>query len=272
VQSHWFSVGSVVTWGRAGVGAVATQSIADPAYGPRLLDALAKGEEPQSALERLVQADEQGGFRQVACVRADGATAVHTGDGCIAFAGHRTGTGFSAQANMMASEEVWPAMARAFEAAHGSLARRLITALDAAEAAGGDARGRQSAALLVVPAQGEEWDRAELRVEDHPEPLEELSRLLGIHEAYAIATEGDDLSGRGHHDEAGARYTQAAALQPANHELLFWAGLAAAQAGDMETALDRVRRAIELQPGWAQLIGRLTPEIAPAAAAVAARL
>jgi uncharacterized Ntn-hydrolase superfamily protein len=272
VQSHWFSVGSVVTWGRAGVGAVATQSIADPAYGPRLLDALAKGEDPGRALERLVHADEQGRFRQVACVRADGATAVHTGDGCIPCAGHETGAGFSAQANMMAGEEVWPAMARAFEAARGSLARRLVKALDAAEAAGGDARGRQSSALLVVPAKGEEWDRVELRVEDHPEPLEELDRLLGIHEAYELATEGDDLSGRGLHAEAGARYTRASELQPANHELLFWAGLAAAQAGDMETALERVRRAIELQPGWAQLIGRLTPEIAPGAAAVAARL
>jgi uncharacterized Ntn-hydrolase superfamily protein len=272
VQSHWFSVGSVVTWGRAGVGAVATQSIADPAYGPRLLDALAKGEEPQAALERLVGADEQGRFRQVACVRADGTVAVHTGDGCIPFAGHRTGAGFSAQANMMATERVWGAMAEAFEASDGTLPRRLLEALDAAEAAGGDARGRQSAALLVVPAEGEEWDRVELRVEDDPEPLEELARLLGVHEAYELATEGDDLTGRGLHAEAGARYTQAAELQPANHELLFWAGLAAAQAGDMETALERVRRAIELQPGWAQLIGRLSPEIAPGAAAVAERL
>jgi uncharacterized Ntn-hydrolase superfamily protein len=104
VQSHWFSVGSVVTWARAGVGAVATQSLADPAYGPRLLHALAHGEEPDAAVERLVAADEQGRFRQVACVRSDGALAVHTGDGCIAFAGHTTGDGFSAQANMMASE------------------------------------------------------------------------------------------------------------------------------------------------------------------------
>jgi uncharacterized Ntn-hydrolase superfamily protein len=204
VQSHWFSVGSVVTWGRAGVGAVATQSIADPAYGPRLLDALAKGEEPQDAMQRLTTADEQGRFRQVACVRADGAVAVHTGDGCIPFAGHRTGAGFSAQANMMATERVWGAMADAFEASEGTLPRRLVAALDAAEAAGGDARGRQSAALLVVPSDGDDWDRVELRVEDDPEPLEELARLLGVHEAYELATEGDDLTGRGLHDEAGA--------------------------------------------------------------------
>src|SRR5438045_3632069 len=159
VQSHWFSVGSVVTWGRAGVGTVATQSIADPAYGPRLLDALASGEEPEAALQRLVAADAQGRFRQVACVRADGATAVHTGAGCIPFAGHATGAGFSAQANMMASEQVWGAMAEEFEASVGTLPRRLMAALDAAEGAGGDARGRQSAALLVVPGKGEDWDR-----------------------------------------------------------------------------------------------------------------
>jgi uncharacterized Ntn-hydrolase superfamily protein len=272
VQSHWFSVGSVVTWGRAGVGAVATQSIADPAYGPRLLDALAAGEDPQAALERLVAADEQGRFRQVACVRADGRVAVHTGDGCIAFAGHETGPGFSAQANMMASERVWPAMAEAFTGSGGSLARRMMAALDAAEGAGGDARGRQSAALLVVPPKGEEWDRAELRVEDDPEPLEELRRLLGLHEAYDLATEGDELTGAGDHAGAGAKYEQAAAMAPGNHELLFWSGLAAAQAGDMDKALERVRGAIELQPGWRELLGRLSPEIAPGAAAVAAAL
>jgi uncharacterized Ntn-hydrolase superfamily protein len=272
VQSHWFSVGSVVTWGRAGVGAVATQSIAEPAYGPRLLDALAAGEDPQSALDRLVAADAQGRFRQVACVRADGKVAVHTGDGCIAFAGHRTGAGFSAQANMMATELVWGAMAEAFSGSGGTLARRLMAALDAAEGAGGDARGRQSAALLVVPPEGEEWDRVELRVEDDPEPLEELRRLLGVHEAYDLATQGDELTGAGDHAAAGAKYQQAAAMEPGNHELLFWAGLAAAQGGDMETALDRVRRAIELQPGWRELLGRLSPEIAPGAAAVAAAL
>jgi uncharacterized Ntn-hydrolase superfamily protein len=272
VQSHWFSVGSVVTWGRAGVGAVATQSIADPAYGPRLLDALAAGEDPQAALEWLVAADQQGRFRQVACVRADGKVAVHTGDGCIAFAGHQTGAGFSAQANMMASERVWGAMAEAFSGSGGTLARRLMAALDAAEGAGGDARGRQSAALLVVPPKGEEWDRVELRVEDDPEPLDELRRLLGVHEAYELATEGDELTGAGDHAAAGTKYQQAAAMAPDNHELLFWAGLAAAQAGDMETALDRVRRAIEIQPGWRELLVRLSPEIAPGAAAVAAAL
>ncbi len=272
MQSHWFSVGSVVSWGRPGVGSVATQSIADPAYGPRLLDALEGGEEPHRALARLVAADEQGRFRQVACVRADGAIAVHTGDGCIAFAGHETGAGFSAQANMMATPAVWGAMATAFQQVEGSLSRRLLAALDGAEAAGGDARGRQSAALLVVPARGERWNRMELRVEDDAEPLQELRRLLGVREAYDLADEGDELSGQRRHAEAGERYEQAARLQPDNHELVFWAGLAAAQLGDMDSALARVRRAIALQPGWAELLPRLGPDTAPGAQAVAAAL
>jgi uncharacterized Ntn-hydrolase superfamily protein len=272
VQSHWFSVGAVVTWGRAGIGAVATQSIADPAYGPRLLDALAAGEEPQAALDRLVAADELGRFRQVACVRADGTIAVHTGDGCIPFAGHETGDGFSAQANMMATERVWGAMAQAYATSEGTLARRLMGALDAAEGAGGDARGRQSAALLVVPAKGEEWDRAELRVEDHPEPLDELRRLLGVHEAYELASQADDAMGEGRHDDAARLGAEALALQPDNHELLFWAGLGIAHSGDVDGGLAYVRRAIELQPGWRELIGRLSPDIAPGAAEVAARL
>jgi uncharacterized Ntn-hydrolase superfamily protein len=272
VQSHWFSVGSVVTWARAGVGAVATQSLADPAYGPRLLDALAAGEEPQAALQRLVAADEQGRFRQVACVRSDGVIAVHTGDGCIAFAGHQTGEGFSAQANMMASERVWGAMAEAFEASEGPLRRRLMQALDAAEGAGGDARGRQSAALLVVPAKGETWDRFELRVEDHPEPLEELRRLITVREAYDLAEHADEAMGEGRHADAARFGAQALELAPDNHELLFWAGLGIAQSGDLEQGTEMVRRAIALQPGWAELIGRLSPEIAPSAADVAARL
>jgi uncharacterized Ntn-hydrolase superfamily protein len=272
VQSHWFSVGSVVTWARAGVGAVATQSLADPAYGPRLLDALAAGEEPQAALQRLVAADEQGRFRQVACVRSDGVIAVHTGDGCIAFAGHQTGEGFSAQANMMAGERVWGAMAEAFEASEGPLRRRLMQALDAAEGAGGDARGRQSAALLVVPAKGETWDRFELRVEDHPEPLEELRRLITVREAYDLAEQADEAMGEGRHADAAGFGAQALDLAPDNHELLFWAGLGMAQSGDIDQGTEMVRRAIELQPGWGELIGRLSPEIAPSAADVAARL
>ena len=217
--------------------------------------------------------DELARFRQVAVVDAHGNAAAYTGEGCIAHAGHQEGHEFSAQANMMGSPEVWPAMAHAFEAATGSLARRLVAALHAAEARGGDARGRQSCALVVAPAQGEPWRRTvDLRVDDHPEPLAELDRLLDLSDAYALATEGDELVGQGRHEEAGERYRSASALAPGNHELLFWAGLAAAQSGDLPTALERVREAIRLQPGWHELLGRLDAHIAPGAPALLAAL
>lgn len=273
VQSHWFSVGSIVTWAEPGVGAVATQSLAEPAYGPRLLARLAAGAEPAAALDQLLGEDEGARFRQVAVVDSEGRVGAHTGHACIEHAGHREGEGFSAQANMMRSPEVWPAVAAAFESAEGPLARRLLAALEAGEEAGGDARGRQSSALVVVAADGEPWEReVDLRVEDHPEPLAELRRLLDLHDAYELATEGDDLVGEGRHREAGERYRDAAAAAPDNHELLFWSGLALAQAGDLGEGAERVRRAIELQPGWAELLPRLTPEIAPAAEAVRERL
>jgi uncharacterized Ntn-hydrolase superfamily protein len=266
VQSHWFSVGSIVSWALPGIGAVATQSIAEPAYGPRLLDRLRNGESPGNALQALLDADEQERFRQVAVVDANGGVVVHTGTGCIPHAGAAQGDGFSAQANMMASPEVWPAMAEAFDVADGPLARRLLAALEAAETAGGDVRGRQSAALLVVPGAGETWQKvADLRVEDHPEPLVELARLLDLSDAYAVATEGDDLAGEGLHAEAAGRYRKASELVPESDELLFWAGLGVAQGGDVDEGARYVRRAIELNDGWRELLVRLDPEIAPGA-------
>jgi len=217
VQSHWFSVGSIVSWGEPGVGAVATQSIAEPAYGPRLLERLRDGQAPRAALDELLAADEQAAVRQVAVVDSSGAVAVHTGDGCIPYAGYVEGEGFSAQANMMAGPEVWPAMAEAFTASNGPLSRRLLDTLDAAEAAGGDVRGRQSAALLVVPAEGEPWRRAvELRVEDNTDPLGELRRLLDLADAYAFADRADTLMAEGRHDEAGDAGRRALELAPAS--------------------------------------------------------
>jgi uncharacterized Ntn-hydrolase superfamily protein len=273
VQSHWFSVGSLVTWAEPGVGAVATQSIVERAYGPRLLQRLAQGAGPREALDQLLAADPVAAARQVAVTAASGAPAVHTGDRCIPFAGHVAGDDFSVQANMMASEDVWPAMASAFEASTGPLSRRMLAALRAAEAAGGDVRGKQSAAIVVVPASGDPWDRVvELRVEDHPEPLDELERLLVLHDAYTLAGEGDDLTGEGRHHEAGERYRQALTIAPDNHELLFWAGLAAFQEGDEPGGLARVREAIALQPGWRDLLTRLPPDLAPSAARVLAAL
>jgi uncharacterized Ntn-hydrolase superfamily protein len=273
VQSHWFAVGPMVPWVRAGVGAVATQAIAHPAYGPRALDRLEAGEGARAVLESLAREDELAHFRQVAVVDARGEAAAHTGDDCIAHAGHQTGDQFSVQANMMASPAVWPAMVSAFQAATGPLSRRMLAALHGAEAAGGDARGRQSSALMVAAPGDEAWRHAvDVRVDDHPEPLAELERLLDLSDAYALASEADELVGRGRLEEAGERYRRASALVPDNHELLFWAGLATAHAGDLLGGVEQVREAIRLQPGWRDLLSRLAPDIAPAAPAVLAAL
>jgi uncharacterized Ntn-hydrolase superfamily protein len=273
VQSHWFSVGSVVSWAEPGVGAVATQSVAERSYGPRGLELIRGGTSAPEALERLVEADAEAAVRQVALVDADGRVAAHSGELCIPFFGHVTGAGYSCQANLMAREGVPEAMASAYEAASGSLDERLLAALDAAEAAGGDIRGRQSSALLVVGAAGEPWRRAiDLRVEDHAEPLAELRRLHRLHRAYELSEQAEDHVAAGRHDDAAPLYVAAAELAPDNDELIFFAGVAAAVAGDMETALERVRAAIAINPAWRELLGRIPPEIAPGAQQVLAAL
>jgi uncharacterized Ntn-hydrolase superfamily protein len=273
VQSHWFSVGSVVTWARPGVGAVATQANPEVAYGPRALDLLEAGEEAAAALAALVAPDSAAATRQVAVLDAAGGVAAHTGERCMRHAGHVTGAGVSCQANIMRSAEVWPAMLSAFQAAEGPLAWRLLTALDAAEASGGDLRGRQSAAILVVPAAGEPWETSvSLRVEDHPEPLVELRRLLELHTAYVVAADGDRLAGEGELDAAAAQYRRASELAPANHELLFWAALGAIHAGQLELGTAQLREAITLHPGWAELLRSLDEQSAPGAGAARALL
>jgi uncharacterized Ntn-hydrolase superfamily protein len=274
VQSHWFSVGSGVTWARPGVGAIATQANGEPSYGPRVLDLLSAGVPAADALARLVAEDPIGHSRQVAVVDAAGRAAAHTGSSCMPYAGDITADGVSCQANIMVSERVWPAMLESFQAgASTSLTERLLRALEAAEREGGDIRGRQSAAILVVPAQGESWHTViSLRVEDHPDPLPELRRLVGLHDAYALASQADEFLGEGRYDEAAARYAQASQLEPENHELLFWAGLSTAQAGDLDAGVAKVRAAIALQPGWGELLPRLAPDVAPAGPAVLERL
>ena len=273
VQSHWFSVGPIVPWARPGVGAVATQANAEVAYGPRLLDLLERGMSAGGALKRLLAEDPLAASRQVAVVDARGEAAAHTGEACMAFAGDVQGDGVSCQANIMAAAEVWPAMLAAYEAGQGTLVTRLLTALNVAESAGGDLRGRQSAAILVVPASGDPWATVtSLRVEDHPDPLVELGRLARLDEAYRIAGEGDEQLAAGRHDEASALFRQACELAPESDELRFWAGLGAAQVGDLDTALADVRAAIEAHAGWLELLRRLTPEVAPSAPAVLAQL
>ena len=269
VQSHWFSVGSIVPWARPGVGAVATQANAEVSYGPRGLALLAEGADAGEALGRLVAEDSASDTRQVAVVDSSGGVAVHTGESCIPFAGHVIGDGFSCQANMMASEGVWSAMADAFSAARGPLAGRLLDSLDAGERAGGDVRGRQSAALLVVPEEGDLWaTTVSLRVEDDPEPLLELRRLATVNRAYSLAAEAERLAEEGRYQEAAERTMRAWELAPENPELRFWAGLGMAQGGMLEAGVEQVRAAIAAHPPWRELLGRLPPGMAPAAPAV----
>ncbi len=266
VQSHWFSVGPIVPWAAPGVGAVATQANAEVAYGPRGLALLAEGIAPADALDRLLAGDPLRESRQVALIDARGAVAAHTGSQCMAFAGDGQGDAVSCQANIMATAGVWPAMLEAYAAADGTLSERLLAALRAAEAEGGDLRGRQSAAILVVPARGEPWETVvSLRVEDHPEPLGELQRLLGLHEAYRLADEADEHQAAGRLDQAAARYRRAFELAPGAAELRFWAGLGAAQGGDLDEAVALVEGAIADHAGWRELLSRLPPDIAPPA-------
>jgi uncharacterized Ntn-hydrolase superfamily protein len=266
VQSHWFSVGSLCTWARPGVGAVATQSVVEPAHGPHALDRIEAGATAQDALAELIAADPLGAVRQVGAVDANGNVAVHTGANCIPCAGDALGAHHSCQANMMARDTVPHAMSAAFEAAEGDLAARLLAALHAAEGEGGDVRGRQSAALLVVPPEGEPWHtRIDLRVDDHADPIAELERLLALQRAYELAGRGDERMAADQPVEAGALYRQAAELAPGSDELLFWSGLALAHSGDLQAGVDAVRRAIAVHPGWATLLERLSPDFAPAA-------
>jgi uncharacterized Ntn-hydrolase superfamily protein len=273
VQSHWFSVGSVVSWARAGTGAVATQSVAEVAYGPRTLDRLAAGEDATSALRAELDADPSARVRQVAVVDRHGRVAVHTGEDCIPYAGHEAGEQFSCQANMMARDTVPGAMAAAYRDCDGPLPDRLLAALRAAEGEGGDIRGRQSAAMVVVPAEGDPWaTRVDLRVEDHRDPLDELGRVLGLQRAYEMAGEADELLGAGDAEGASRLYIGAAELAPQSDELLFWAGLSIAHIGDLHTGTEMVKRAAAVNPDWLVLLDRLSPEFAPSGEAVRAEL
>ena len=268
VQSHWFSVGSVVSWARPGVGAVATQSVAEVAHGPNALEHLGRGLDAAGAIGVVLSGDEQARYRQLGVVDAQGRAAAHTGADCIAFAGDVVGEGFACQANMMASNTVPDAMASAYATHKGDLAERLMAALEAAEAAGGDVRGHQSAALLVVPAQGEPWrTRFDIRVEDHDQPLMELRRLLRFSRAYEMAGEADELAAEGAHEEATKLYVRAAELAPEADELTFWAGLGVA-AQDLQEGVELVRRAAAVKPSWLTLLERLSDELAPTAQAV----
>jgi uncharacterized Ntn-hydrolase superfamily protein len=262
VQSHWFSVGPVVPWAEAGVGAVATQSLVEIAYGPRALDLLKQGYDAQRALDTLLARDPERDVRQVAIVDAQGRVAAHTGARCIPDAGHATGSGFSVQANLMRNDRVWGAMRDAYRGARGDLAERLLQALEAAESAGGDIRGKQSAAILIVRAHPTDrpWtDRTmDLRVEDSPAPLPELRRLVSLHRAYDAANRGDEQLAKQNFDGAMSAYAEAARLAPESEELRFWKAAALFKEGKESEALADFRWLFARNGDWAVLVPRLS--------------
>lgn len=262
VQSNWFSVGTLVIWGEAGVGVVATQSFVNPAYGPDGLKLMGMGFSPEQAIQMLTGKDEGRAFRQVGMLNAKGAAASFTGEKCIEAAGHFVGDGYAVQANLMDNDKVWPAMAEAFEASKGQpLAERLMAALDAAQASGGDIRGKQSAAMVVVG--GERVQHAwqgrlvDLRVDDHPEPLNELRRLLRVHRAYEHMNRGDLAVEAGDVEKARAEYSAAEAMFPDNLEMKYWHAIALANSGKLNEALPLFADIFRKGPNWRELTPRL---------------
>lgn len=259
VQSHWYNVGAIVPWVEPGLGAVAVQSISPPSLGPRILDRLRKGDTAAEALESVLENDSDTAYMQVAVVDGSGGVAAHTGALCITEAGHVIGEGFSAQANLMASATVWPATAKAYEGSSGDLADRLLVALRAAEAEGGDIRGRQSAAILVEPVDPN-GPRFDLRVEDARRPLDELDRLVRLQKAYIELNRGDAMIARGNTATALDAYRRATQLVPdtaTDGEAAFWVGVALARAGNTKEALEYFTRASVVSKAWAELLPRL---------------
>ncbi len=263
VQSHWFSVGSSVAWAEPGVGAVATQAFILPAYGPRGLALMRGGLSGPQALRALLAADPDSQMRQVAMIDARGRVLNHTGSRNVPAAGGRTGRWYAAQANTMLRATVWDAMGQAFETGRGDLAERLLAALEAAQREGGDIRGQQSAALVVVSgdALAPPWERlVDLRVEDHRAPLVELRRLLGAARAYRVATQGDDYLTAGKVDSALLRYAEAGMMLPdsaVNGELVYWHAVTLADRGRVDESLPLFRRAFAQDTLWATLLWRL---------------
>jgi uncharacterized Ntn-hydrolase superfamily protein len=261
VQSHFFTVGPIVPWLQAGVGAVATQSFVEPAYGLRGLARMAAGEAAPDALAALVADDEARDVRQVAMVDTAGRVGAHTGAKCIMEAGHRTGDGFSVQANLMRSGSVPDAMFEAYASSPAPLAERLLEALVAAEEEGGDIRGRQSAAIRIVRAQSgdDPWHDVvlDLRVDDHPDPNTELTRLVRMHRAYAKLGRSEELRVEQKTAEADAEAEAALALLPESIELGFWHGVQLAIDGREAEARPLLDRAYAVNDGWRQLVHRL---------------
>ncbi len=261
VQSHWFSVGSVVTYGKAGVGVVATQSLVNPSYGPKGLTLMGEGLSPEQALKVLIKNDEGEMYRQVAFLNKKGQVATHTGNLCIEEAGHRQGKNFSVQANMMLNNTVWNAMAKAFETTKGSLSERILASLKAAENEKGDIRGKQSAAILIVKgeATGNSWEDTvmDLRVEDHENPIKELERLIKIHKAYDFMNNGDLAMEAGNSIEAEKLYLEAQKLFPNNIEMKYWYAINLVNNKEFEKAKPILKSIFSQDNNWKLLVPRL---------------
>ena len=261
VQSHWFSVGFLVPWAKAGVGAVATQSFVKVDYGPNGLQLMEDGITAVDALKTLTSKDEGEAVRQVGMIDIKGNVAAHTGSRCIKYAGHIVGKNYSVQANMMANGTVPKAMAVAFEKTKGDLADRMMAALEAAEAEGGDIRGKQSAAMVIVSGEpsGVDWKdtKLSLRIEDHPTPLIELKRLIRVHRAYQHANMGDHYMETEEIDKALIEYSKAAEYYPENAELPYWSAVALANGGRIEEALPVFQSVFERNPDLKTMTPRL---------------
>jgi len=258
VQSHYFSVGSIVSWARSGVGAVATQSTAEITYGPLGLELMGSGKSAPEALGALLKADPKAEHRQVAMIDSQGRVATHTGSMCLPFAGHAAGDQCSCQGNIMRSEKVWVSMRDSFEGNRGMpLAERLVAALEAGEAAGGDARGKQSAALLVVSkdAAPNYWAGrlVDLRVEDHPEPVPELKRLLRYQRGYDWVSKGDEYLASKRYSDALAAYERGLAIVPEVDELKYWVGLGLLMTDQKERGREMLKGLFARDGNWVQI-------------------
>ena len=263
VQSHWFSVGSIVTWAEAEVGAVATQSLVNPNYGPLGLDMMRAGVSAPDALKGLLVSDEGRELRQVAMIDAQGRVMAFTGADCIPMAGQIVDAEhqFSVQANLMEKDTVWDAMADAYRTTEGDMAARMVAALEAAENEGGDIRGRQSAAMLIVKGEssGSPWnDRVfDLRVEDHPRPVQELKRLVQIQRAYNHLDAGDRAIGQGDFELAAREFKTAEQYAPQIIEIPFWYAVSLVGAGQVDEAMPIFRRVFHAEPIWVEIVPRL---------------
>lgn len=261
VQSHWFSVGTLVSWGKSGVGVVATQSFINPAFGPEGLKLMENGISAKDALNQLIEADAGRDFRQLALLDVNGSVSSYTGAKCVQSAFQIVGDNFAVQANMMLNDKVVPAMEKAFlENAHLPLAERVVKVLMAAQEAGGDIRGKQSAALLVVgPEKVAEWldKKVDLRVDDHPDPLIELSRLLFVHRAYDHMNKGDLAVEHGNMVLALKEYAAAEEMQPENFEMKYWKAVTMANNGMLEEALPIFKIVFANDTNWREMTKRL---------------